>query len=554
MFKMTMRAFTLMILLGLGMLIARAQGVEIAKKSTYEGQYLHLVEMADGGFIAAGENSNPGNWQWKPRIHAFDSNGVFRWEIIPTAWPVEVGRITDLEATPDGNFLATGYSSGCDYEFIKQYLCKFTPNGTVLWEKKYRLFYGFGYGECEVIQHNSGDIYLSYRHLLLRANGTGDSLSLDSTALGSIHQIRESSNGGILLACDYGVELRGTNLQLINGVNFPFPVTELVPEANGGAVILAQTGLARLDSGLQTVADTILPQSGCFGLERYNGNYFLGYASGFLQVDSLFGVIQDQPYSNLSPMVCNDVIFSRGMAINAGYHSDYQAETHAVKSFSLSNGTGINPALDVAIVDFIAGPVNVSQSGFGSYDLSFQPEAKVVNLGNSVYEVSVSVDFGQFFICGKSAYTAWSGPVSLGPGDTVTIPFGNIFMYGLPPGFLNNFCFPVWTSAPNNQFDKVPGNDGSTFCLDSLLGLKDGIYFDLQIFPNPTRDRLFLEGLPTDGNPTQIFLYTARGERVRNETIAREGLILNLADLPAGLYLLEICREEGKIFRKILKE
>ena len=72
-----------------------------------------------------------------------------------------------------------------------------------------------------------------------------------------------------------------------------------------------------------------------------------------------------------------------------------------------------------------------------------------------------------------------------------------------------------------------------------------------QIFPNPASDRLFISCGTIGAN--EISIYNLLGQKVKSKVNATEENI-SVADLPAGIYILEIRSEENFIRRKFVKE
>ncbi|MEL7219999.1 MAG: T9SS type A sorting domain-containing protein [Bacteroidota bacterium] len=71
----------------------------------------------------------------------------------------------------------------------------------------------------------------------------------------------------------------------------------------------------------------------------------------------------------------------------------------------------------------------------------------------------------------------------------------------------------------------------------------------IRVYPNPAQDWLQLEGLQTDA---QLKLYNHQGKLVLQKAVSVNDNRLNLPDLPAGVYLLQIRNGNGQAVRKIL--
>ncbi len=73
----------------------------------------------------------------------------------------------------------------------------------------------------------------------------------------------------------------------------------------------------------------------------------------------------------------------------------------------------------------------------------------------------------------------------------------------------------------------------------------------LRVFPNPTAQRLRVEGLSA---PTELRLMTPGGQLLRRVRHAPDGTELDLSALPAGVYLLQVNRETGPVTYRVVKE
>lgn len=75
----------------------------------------------------------------------------------------------------------------------------------------------------------------------------------------------------------------------------------------------------------------------------------------------------------------------------------------------------------------------------------------------------------------------------------------------------------------------------------------------LQLFPNPTRDRITLV---TSGitEPLQLVVMDSRGKIVREQLVTDTTTRVNLAPLARGVYYLQLYSNEVRFFRKVLRE
>ena len=62
----------------------------------------------------------------------------------------------------------------------------------------------------------------------------------------------------------------------------------------------------------------------------------------------------------------------------------------------------------------------------------------------------------------------------------------------------------------------------------------------VKVYPNPTTGTLLLQRLDASSDETSVEVYSADGRRLRHLVWQSPSLRLDLADLPAGTYLLRL--------------
>jgi hypothetical protein len=89
------------------------------------------------------------------------------------------------------------------------------------------------------------------------------------------------------------------------------------------------------------------------------------------------------------------------------------------------------------------------------------------------------------------------------------------------------------------------GNGVYSTWYDPSLGLADNInnsgLTEVNLFPNPARDRVFISGLTGSAGTIEVLMYSMNGEQVLHEYLTgQERLTLELKGITAGTYLLKI--------------
>ena len=88
---------------------------------------------------------------------------------------------------------------------------------------------------------------------------------------------------------------------------------------------------------------------------------------------------------------------------------------------------------------------------------------------------------------------------------------------------------PVWGTCPTASVD-------------------DQNQLDISIYPNPTNDKLFIQGLL---NTSKVSIYNVLGKLVLSQTISKE---IDVKQLSKGVYILKIIDEQKETVRKFIKD
>jgi len=87
---------------------------------------------------------------------------------------------------------------------------------------------------------------------------------------------------------------------------------------------------------------------------------------------------------------------------------------------------------------------------------------------------------------------------------------------------------PVWGTCPTASID-------------------DQNQLNISIYPNPTNDKLFIQGLSSS---SKVLIYNVLGKLVLSQTISKE---IDVKQLSKGIYILKIIDEQNETTRKFIK-
>jgi surface protein len=82
----------------------------------------------------------------------------------------------------------------------------------------------------------------------------------------------------------------------------------------------------------------------------------------------------------------------------------------------------------------------------------------------------------------------------------------------------------------------------------STAGVDDQKQLDISIYPNPTNDKLFIQGLSSS---SKVSIYNVLGKLVLSQTISKE---IDVNNLQSGIYIIKITDEQKEIVRKFIKD
>jgi hypothetical protein len=88
-----------------------------------------------------------------------------------------------------------------------------------------------------------------------------------------------------------------------------------------------------------------------------------------------------------------------------------------------------------------------------------------------------------------------------------------------------------------------------------VTGINDETIKNYNVFPNPTKNSLFIQNISNSNLNISLSLYNLFGQEVQHKVVTNSNQIeLSLINLPSGVYILNISDEYGKSSMKIIKE
>ena len=114
---------------------------------------------------------------------------------------------------------------------------------------------------------------------------------------------------------------------------------------------------------------------------------------------------------------------------------------------------------------------------------------------------------------------------------------------------LSNWCVTNIVSEPTNFSIETPLSETNkpVWGTCPTASIDDQNQLNISIYPNPTNDKLFIQGLSSS---SRVSIYNVLGKLVLSQTISKE---IDVNNLQSGIYIIKIVDEQKEIVRKFIK-
>jgi hypothetical protein len=212
-------------------------------------------------------------------------------------------------------------------------------------------------------------------------------------------------------------------------------------------------------------------------------------------------------------------------------------------------------------VEYFNMPTGVYYFGFNAYSEAGQGaiyvddfKIEVIDCGEPINGVATSITTNSATITWEAAtsgnatpnvYHFGYGTSEAGPDETETIPGTSKELTDLTPGtqyyaFVRVQCGPTFS-----EWITIP------FTTEELVGLGENVFKNITAYPNPVKDVLNLDAAAAI---EKVEVYSITGQLVHAQTINSQNATVNLQQLSAGAYLVNVTGEAGSKRIKIIKE
>jgi len=209
----------------------------------------------------------------------------------------------------------------------------------------------------------------------------------------------------------------------------------------------------------------------------------------------------------------------------------YDTPVYVSVAATLGGCTEKSPEVLVDGLAFL--PITVSS--YGDYTVNFEGEL-VICSGDTVWMEALLPYTLNF------KWYDGTEPVPGGNTSTLVVTTPGHYWLTASPG-----ACPNWTATFGLQITVIWGSDPG--CVTAIEDPEPSL--DVKILPNPASDKLRIS--VADFASVDLRLIDAQGKVVRERTFA-EQTVIDVSDLPSGIYVLQLNSETGRAVKRIVVE
>lgn len=478
---------------------------------TSDGGYAFVGECESNNFDVSGNHGGVDLW-----VAKISSTGVIQWSYLFGGTEDDYGK--DIIQTSDGGFIVAGYSYSVDgdvtghhgtnnYDF---WVLKLTSAGSLTWNK----CYGGTYDDKanSIVQNISGDYYIA---------GTTDSNNGDVSGIHGSNTdfwiIKTNSSGTLL------------SQKCIGGTNYEE----------------CESLTSTLDNGCIAVGRTASSDGDAIGY--HGGNDML-----ITKLNSSLVVEWSKCYGGSETEECNAIVQLNDGSYTAlgysstgnngdvtGHHSPQGADDFWLLKLTSTGVITWAKCYGGSGDDQANGLTKTSDGGFVMCGLTNSTDGDVTGFHASFFSPDIWVAK-----VNSEGTLLWQKCVG---GSDQDESF-NIFENGNDTYVVTGFTYSTDFDVTNNH-----GNaDGWLIWIAGNTSVNENDYdSSIILFPNPTKDKIFLEY--KNYKSFEVSIFSLNGEKIYFEKTNIGNTTIDLNNIEQGIYLLEIQTAFEKITKKIIK-
>ncbi|MCB0585632.1 MAG: T9SS type A sorting domain-containing protein [Phaeodactylibacter sp.] len=543
------------------------------------GDQLLPTSISGSWLIGGSAGQYMGYPVFRPWLALADATGGLLWErYLDDSFAAELGRVNSLSEDALGEvFYVAGSVSGCDY-LIPGFIYMLDKDGQALWFKESELFF------------NPMATALPLQGVLVGERGSGmvewhgmsgqAVISSDFSGQFGLHLVQMLTTGLNSVAL-----LGSSQLILTEWTDGEAQITARIQLENGKSIARAPSGqlavlagekILLLDDSLNILHEQSLSSYGDFrkvscstnrcyvGGQSPEGRYIALALDAELNHVRTIGMGPNYNYPSGLVAVENGFV-----ALGTALRQETEATPFSAPNvLATSEGSDIflrswdaegtpaasqrNIAVEAITVDQYE-VLSFPEPCYNSPDGHMQGQFSGVNVEvrNEGPATIGSITLNTVFLtCWSICYTqqnisrTFEG-LSLAPGESTTLSFGDIQTWPLPLDEMLPLC--IWASGPDGQLDDDFSDNTSCFNVVVSDVEPANSLENIVVFPNPASGWLAVQYPNPLAEIAELKILTPLGQCLYREAVSA-GLAttqLNVGQLPAGLYYLNIQNERG---------
>ena len=466
-----------------------------------------------------------------------------------------------LTSSEDGGAWLVGALSGCDV-FGSGRILRFAPNGSIVHDHTYGL---------SELNNTIVQLWGIAQNTTDRLALVGSGIAIADT-LGNINEYWDISGlqlsgplswyrDSLLITCGYSsMYVRGAGGILLHSRSLSTPIKDL--HVDGDDIwVLGNNTLYRVGEDLGTIDS--LP----FSPVSDPRQFVHGGTGSYLQIGNT--IHQFSSNLGITPFLAPNMLEGQGVRAcvvkDTLVHAfgDHRIEPYSggfMKSYALDGAT-LDRTEDVAVEG-----VTVDSLWLNSYPPSqwaYQYGNLSILVRNSgteaLQDFMLAYRDGQFPItCGTPTEYVVISDANIGPGESATYTMMDVRLWSgsLAPGEVIEHDVCVTALGPNDQMDRVPGNNSSCTPITVSVEISTGISVepsDTKVHPSPFADHIFIDVMGS--GHSELRLHDATGALVHEQLLTGSGRHLIPAHrLRSGMYILTLGSEKSVTRHKLFKE
>lgn len=540
------RAVAALLFLNLGFSL-HAQPAEWTDQRSEEIYLDKVLPLAGGRWAVMGRTYFGGS----NMISVRNEDGTIAWEDIgPYFAGLGPGEVVLL---PDSGLLHVGEYDGCDFSGPPSRVRRYSPDGTVLWER----IMGSNFSN-EIKMAAKGSTNL----LAVASTDSVYIMDLDGNIVEGC-QIQSANIRGLHWQGDSALlVLSGTSILRVDLLGNVLDAGNVGSQAmdlhyDGQQVfVLANNSVERFDPELNLLGTTPLALDGNSAFVVSEHGLFVNTTTGLnaVAVDGTVSLVF--PWPPLPALTNTGCAVRDSSVLLLGNTSINYMSTGIIRRLSFA-GDAAQYTEDVEVllqVDSTWTEFINAQYWKRRADIT----GHVVNHGTSALNSVVLSMWMQTFwlLCSQPANRIIATDLALEPGDTISLPFGAVdvaeYITATEATGVGDIC--IAALAPNQLADRHPEDNTACSSVTFVLGEeKIPPTPSLALTPNPASSTCELTGLASFGPQVRTCILDATGRMALDRALpaaTANGITFDVSALPSGSYVLVV---EGERFHERLR-